>query len=70
MAQIVMTDEIVKAALAPLDDVGFEVEAALQSEGIFVWGPDGERFERMFEVVMNIRRAEYARTALAQQGEG
>lgn len=35
----------------------FEVETALTSEGIFCWGPDGERFERMFSVVMKARAA-------------
>ena len=32
-----------------------ELEEALGSEGIFVWGPDGERFVRMFAVVMKGR---------------
>lgn len=32
-----------------------EIEDALKSEGIFVWGPDGERFQRMFAVVMKLR---------------
>lgn len=32
-----------------------EMETALTSEGIHVWGPDGERFERMFAVVMKSR---------------
>lgn len=47
---------------AGLTDV--EAEAALTSEGIFVWGPDGERFERMFNVVMSARK-----TAPAGGGE-
>lgn len=41
-----------------------EAEAALTSEGIYVWGPDGERFERMFNVVMSARK-----TAPAGGGE-
>jgi hypothetical protein len=45
-----------EAALAPeLSDV--EAEAALVSEGIHTWGPDAERFERMFAVVMRHRQA-------------
>lgn len=32
-----------------------EIEDALTSEGIYVWGPDGERFERMFAIVMKSR---------------
>lgn len=46
-----------EAGAGPLDDVGIEIEDALVSEGIFTWGSDGERFERMFEVVMTQRRA-------------
>ena len=34
-----------------------EIEDALVSEGIHTWGPDGERFERMFAVVMRLRAA-------------
>lgn len=34
-----------------------EAEDALTSEGIGTWGPDGERFERMFAVVMKARAA-------------
>lgn len=34
-----------------------EIEDALKSEGIYVWGPDGERFQRMFAVVMKLRAA-------------
>lgn len=34
-----------------------EIEDALVSEGITTWGPDGERFERMFAVVMKLRAA-------------
>jgi len=51
----------------PLDDIGLEVEDALRSEGIYCWGAEGERFERMFEVVMKTRRTgQYA----AAQEEG
>lgn len=32
-----------------------EIEDAMKSEGIYTWGPDGERFERMFAVVMKLR---------------
>jgi len=41
----------------------YEAEAALASEGVYVWGPDGEEFERMFRVAME------ARAALATKGE-
>lgn len=44
--------EAMEALLGPLDDVGAEATTALTSEGIYVWGPDGERFECMFNVVM------------------
>lgn len=32
-----------------------EMEAALTGEGIYTWGPDGDRFLRMFAAVMAIR---------------
>ena len=35
-----------------------EIEDALRSEGVTTWGPDGERFERMFAVVMKLRAAQ------------
>lgn len=38
-----------------VDVEDFEIEPALNAEGIFVWGPDGERFLRMFGVVMRAR---------------
>lgn len=47
----------IDASAGPLDDCGAEIETALTTEGIYVWGPDGERFERMFEAVMTKRRA-------------
>ena len=47
----------IEAASSPLDETALEIEDALVSEGIYMWGPDGERFERMFEVVMKQRRA-------------
>lgn len=47
----------IDASAGPLDDCGVEIETALTTEGIYVWGPDGERFERMFEAVMARRRA-------------
>lgn len=47
--------ELGKATDYELSDI--EAEDALTSEGIFVWGPDGERFERMFAVVMKRREA-------------
>ena len=46
---------------APADDplspdlTDVEAEAALTSEGIHVWGPDGDRFQRMFATVMKMR---------------
>ena len=43
------------ACVVNWDLTDVEVEAALTSEGIHVWGPDGERFERMFAVVMKMR---------------
>lgn len=44
-------------ALSPeVTDV--EIEDALTSEGVYVWGPDGERFERMFAIVMKSRTKE------------
>lgn len=32
-----------------------EIEDALKAEGIYVWGLDGERFCRMFAIVMKLR---------------
>jgi hypothetical protein len=57
-----LQDEVESALTIKLLD--YEIEEALVSEGIYVWGPDGERFERMFAVVMNARRA-----AIAAMGE-
>lgn len=34
-----------------------EAERVLASEGIYTWGPDAERFERMFAFLMKMRRA-------------
>ena len=68
-AERIRGGEMVKgAALAKLDEDGSEIEAALTSEGIYVWGPDGERFERMFDVVMIGRRA-LSVPAIVEAGE-
>jgi hypothetical protein len=45
-----------REGLAP-DLTDTEAEDALTSEGIGTWGSDGERFERMFAVVMKARAA-------------
>lgn len=69
-AERIRGGEMVKeAALAKLDEDGSEIEAALTSEGIYVWGPDGERFERMFDVVMIGRRA-LSVPAIVEAGDG
>lgn len=47
------------AASTELTDV--EIEAALATEGIYVWGPDGEKFERMFRAVMHPRERELSK---------
>lgn len=44
-----------------------EVEAALTSEGILTWGPDGEIFERMFGIVMALRTAQTDQTLAVEQ---
>jgi len=49
-----VTDQL-SSLTGPLSDC--EKEEALISEAIYVWGPDGERFERMFDVVMKSRIA-------------
>ncbi len=36
---------------------GVECEAALTGEGIHMWGPDGDRFVRMFAAAMKVRAA-------------
>ena len=41
-----------------------KIEDALRAEGIFTWGPVGEQFERMFKVVMNVRRVTLAHSHL------
>lgn len=55
-------DRLEDALRNELTDV--EVEDALTSEGVFVWGPDGERFERMFKRVADARNRQL-REALA-----
>lgn len=54
-ARIVELEDKVEALGSPtlLD---FEIEDALKAEKIYVWGPAGEQFERMFKVVMDLRR--------------
>jgi hypothetical protein len=49
------TDALEDALTEQLTDT--EIEDALVSEGIYVWGPEGDRFERMFAVVMKLRAA-------------
>jgi hypothetical protein len=53
--QPTQSDALVEALSEQLTDT--EIEDALVSEGIHTWGPDGERFERMFAVVMRLRAA-------------
>ena len=53
--KIAREDTLEDALNEQLTDV--EIEDALVSEGIHTWGPDGERFERMFAVVMKLRAA-------------
>jgi hypothetical protein len=44
-----------EAALDP-EVKDWEIDGALHAERIFQWGPDAERFVRMFEAVMKVRR--------------
>ena len=58
LAALVAERDGLAAKLARIDcheltDV--EIEAALTSEGVHTWGPDGERFERMFRAAMKAR---------------
>lgn len=57
LADILTSLEKVKEeALSPeLSDV--EAEAALTGESIYVWGPDGDKFARMFAAAMKVRAA-------------
>lgn len=56
-----------EALAAKLSDC--ELEDALTGEGIVVWGPDGERFARMFEKVMASRLAQIRQTVSSTQPE-
>lgn len=61
-------DRLEDALTTEIDDV--EIEDALVSEGIHVWGPDGERFQRMFAVVMKLRRKRIERADAELIGGG
>ncbi len=52
---LALIGEVRRLRSPELEDV--EVEAALNSVGITVWGPDGERFQKMFAAAMSARQA-------------